>query len=688
MPAWPSRVPLRALASLLVVLCATAASAATLHRKIDFESPAYGSPGRRMSDHALIENAGTWHLFYTELVSPQTPVCRIGHATSTDLTRWTEKPTVILAGAAPWMSTGTWAPHVLPRPGGGWILLFTGRNDFGSQSIGALTSTDLDTWTLASPDPVWTGPSWTKWGPTFTNSCRDPFVWFENGGYSMIYTATTTGSRPALGHARSNDLLTWTDAGPFAVDSTSGSPADLESPFLAFANGRVELFFTRYWNRVVTAPTSEGPWDVLAGTTLDPLSIAPERIEVAGTPMLSRIRPDGCEAATAYVVIDSLAVTASGYDLAPPAPLPAGWKSTGDAFTGGPAFADGPAVRGETAALPMGLRWMSSGESYTAPDVTGQTCLVPADPERVGTLRSPRFTLLGDSLWFRLMGAASIDSAHIRLLDACTGLELARHTGPGGNGLAPGAWSNAGRRGRPVEVELVDALTRRGGVIGADAIIDSTVGTFTAPAPVAINQTHPAGGENLAPGSSYTIRWTSFSTAGIDSHVVYLSYDDFATPPVRLQKRNANQFSWGWTVPNTLQFAAKIRVVAYAKNAVHDCDTSPPFTIGVTVGVPPGTGPVPAGSLALVARGSPGPAPSFAWNAPAGTRAWLRLYDVRGRLVRVLLDGAEAGGGEARYVPWDGNDGDGRRAPPGVFFAVLSGADGARRSVSVVHVRR
>ena len=107
---------------------------------------------------------------------------------------------------------------------------------------------------------------------------------------------------------------------------------------------------------------------------------------------------------------------------------------------------------------------------------------------------------------------------------------------------------------------------------------------------------------------------------------------------------------------------ARIRVVAYAKNGVHDCDTSAPFTIGATTGVPGDPG---AGGLLLRAAGNPGAAPVLEWEAPAGTRAWLRLYDVRGRLVATLVDGVEGGGSGPRRAGWDGRDTRGASAPPG-----------------------
>lgn len=662
------------------------AVAATVHTRIDFETPGYGAFGRRISDHFLLETGGTFHLFYTELPGPQAPLCRIGHATSTDLVHWAERPTVIVAGSPSWMATGTWAPHVIARPGGSWIMLFTGRNAWGAQSIGGLASADLDTWTPVSPAPLWIPPTtWARWDSTSTSSCRDPFVWLEGGTYSMIFTAMTSSGRSAIGRAVSDDLIHWEDAGPFAVDLASPGNYELESPHLVFDNGRVELLYTRLFLRFLSAPTSAGPWDVAAGATLDAQASASEKLRTGATQLLSRVRFDTCDPNTAVVVVDTVTALPGGYAL-PAAPgLPAGWRQEGDAFAWGATFGDGPARRGDVPAAPVGLRWLGSGETYRLPHDPLETCGSPSRDAQLGTLRTPRFTLLGDSLWFRIMGAASIDSAHVRLLDACTGLELARRTGAGGSALVPGAWSNAGRRGWPVELEFVDLLTRPGGVIGADTIVDSTIGAPVPVTPPAINQTAPPGGVNLTPETSYTIRWSSFHASGLDSNVVYVSYDNFETPPIRLQKRNGNQFTWNWTVPAGPEFDARIRVVAYAKNGVHDCDTSEPFTIGATTGVPGDPG---AGLVLLRAAGNPGAAPVLEWQVRAGTRAWLRLYDVRGRLVATLVDGVEGGGSGPRRAGWDGRDAQGASAPPGVYFARLATAGGEERRLTLVRLSR
>jgi hypothetical protein len=72
------------------------------------------------------------------------------------------------------------------------------------------------------------------------------------------------------------------------------------------------------------------------------------------------------------------------------------------------------------------------------------------------------------------------------------------------------------------------------------------------------------------------------------------------------------------------------------------------------------------------------------FTLPAAGHATLRLYDVQGRLVRTLVDGARAAG--PNEVRWDGRDQHGRASASGTYFARLQFSD--RSSVkSLVLVR-
>ena len=70
---------------------------------------------------------------------------------------------------------------------------------------------------------------------------------------------------------------------------------------------------------------------------------------------------------------------------------------------------------------------------------------------------------------------------------------------------------------------------------------------------------------------------------------------------------------------------------------------------------------------------SPNPAAGAAtvrFTLPAPAWVTLTIYDVRGRIVRTMLDGISSGG--AHDVRWDGLDGEGRRVGSGVYFARLA----------------
>lgn len=69
---------------------------------------------------------------------------------------------------------------------------------------------------------------------------------------------------------------------------------------------------------------------------------------------------------------------------------------------------------------------------------------------------------------------------------------------------------------------------------------------------------------------------------------------------------------------------------------------------------------------------------------PSAGRARLAMYDVSGRLVRVLRDGEVPAG--LHSATWDGRDAGGSRTASGAYFAVLrAGSRDAR--LKIVHVR-
>ena len=93
----------------------------------------------------------------------------------------------------------------------------------------------------------------------------------------------------------------------------------------------------------------------------------------------------------------------------------------------------------------------------------------------------------------------------------------------------------------------------------------------------------------------------------------------------------------------------------------------------------PGGDAAPAGLRLGPARPNPARGGTrVAFELPAAGHARLVLYDVRGRRVRTLVDGARAAG--EHVARWDGRDESGAPAAAGVYFLRLETAGGTRGS--------
>jgi hypothetical protein len=86
------------------------------------------------------------------------------------------------------------------------------------------------------------------------------------------------------------------------------------------------------------------------------------------------------------------------------------------------------------------------------------------------------------------------------------------------------------------------------------------------------------------------------------------------------------------------------------------------------------THPNPFGAMTRIAYDLPGPA-----------RVSIRVYDVSGRVIRTLRDGASHDAGQ-HAVNWNGRDGSGQRVAPGVYFCRIE-ADGTALTRRMVLLR-
>ncbi|MGX5682501.1 glycosyl hydrolase family 32 [Schumannella luteola] len=215
-------------------------------------------------DFWLADDGDTFHMYY--LHAPQSLGDQhlrhrnavIGHATSTDLSSWTDHGVVLEPGAAgDFDGTATWTGSVVAAPDGSWRMFYTGSRFLSADShanvetVGVAESRDLHTWTkrpgpIAVADERWYevlgSSSWPE------EAWRDPWVFPDaaGDGWHMLVTArSATGDerdRGVIGHAVSSDLESWRVRPPLTAPGAGF--AHLEVPQVVEIDGSVVLLFS------------------------------------------------------------------------------------------------------------------------------------------------------------------------------------------------------------------------------------------------------------------------------------------------------------------------------------------------------------------------------------------------------------------------------------------------------------
>ncbi|GAB3423695.1 family 43 glycosylhydrolase [Flindersiella endophytica] len=186
------------------------------------------------NDHTMVRNVetGVWHVFAITHAEPANPLDEksFGHATApSPQGPWIKQPFAFTADPAAGESH-IWAPYVMYHNGRYYMFYCAGTQDHTAYRIHLATSTDLETWTRSSANPLFTDGF----------DARDPMVIRYGGQWMMYYTANSTpaGGNHQVAYRTSRDLLHWSGkrvAFQHPLQGTYGGPT--ESPFVVERGG-------------------------------------------------------------------------------------------------------------------------------------------------------------------------------------------------------------------------------------------------------------------------------------------------------------------------------------------------------------------------------------------------------------------------------------------------------------------
>ena len=243
-----------------------------------------------MWDFWIADDGDRFHLFFLKasraLLDPDRRHWRatVGHATSTDLTNWTEHADAVIPDDSPaFDDLATWTGSVVRDDNGLWRMFYTAvsRAEGGiNQRISSVVSDDLFTWRrepdrqVLEPDARWYETAETRQWPD--QAWRDPWVFRDGDGWHMLVTARANHGEPddrgVIGHATSTDLTSWTVQPPLSepgagfghievvqVAVVDGTPVGL------FSCLGPELSRARAGRTIPSAASGRSPSDSLTG---------------------------------------------------------------------------------------------------------------------------------------------------------------------------------------------------------------------------------------------------------------------------------------------------------------------------------------------------------------------------------------------------------------------------------------
>lgn len=215
-------------------------------------------------DGKILETGSGWVMYYNATeVSTIGPGRFVGRATSDSLTGIWERldsPVLTVGGTGEWDAGFVLASSILPQDTGGFIMFFSGADDFlaGHFQIGLATSPDGITWTKYN-DPATILPPFAESDPVL--KVGDPGDWDDQiawecsvvrkpGYYEMYYTGSSDNYHIQIGYAWSTDGIAWKKFTANPVYSPSDDPyavanglTAFQQPSLLVYNGKVFMYY-------------------------------------------------------------------------------------------------------------------------------------------------------------------------------------------------------------------------------------------------------------------------------------------------------------------------------------------------------------------------------------------------------------------------------------------------------------
>ncbi len=175
----------------------------------------------------------------------------------------------------------------------------------------------------------------------------------------------------------------------------------------------------------------------------------------------------------------------------------------------------------------------------------------------------------------------------------------------------------------------------------------------------------PNGGEALLTGAPFEVRWTNPTGWHVDHADLHYSTDDGASWSVIAQGVTSQSYSWA--VPSVSSTNSRVRVTLYDEAGIMGYDTSDGvFRIAHVTAVETEEALPKVHALFQNSPNPFNPRTTLRFDLPAASDVRLVIYDVEGRAVKTVVDGALPAG--RHKATWDGRDRLGHPVATGVYF--------------------